>query len=225
MKYSGHTATHQSGGITIYNADCMSILAQTPDKYYDICIVDPPYGIGESGGKARTRGKKDANHERKEWDFCRPSEMYFSELQRVSVNQIIWGGNYFADLLRASKCWVCWDKKLDNSDFSDFELAWTSFATGSKFIRYSKNGGSRTPDALACIIHPCQKPQKLYDFLLTTYAKPGQRILDTHLGSGSSAIAAHYFGCDFVGCELDADYYAAAVNRFNQETRQQAMAI
>ena len=119
--------------------------------------------------------------------------------------------------------WVCWDKKLDNSDFSDFELAYTSFNRGAKIFRYSKNGGSRTPAALADFIHPCQKPVKLYDWLLTNYAKEGDRILDTHLGSGSSAIAAHYYGVDFVGIELDEDYFKSAKERIDNETRQESL--
>ena len=209
--------------IELHNVDCMTYMAGLEDNAFELAIVDPPYGIGEHGGKARTRGKKEPNHKKKSWDLSSPPRKYFNELQRVSKNRIIWGGNYFPEMLNASMCWVCWDKKLDNSDFSDFELAYTSFKRSAKIFRYSKNGGSRTPAALASIIHPSQKPVKLYEWLLQNYAKPGDRILDTHLGSGSSAIAAHYGGYQFVGCELDPDYFEAAQKRFNDETRQVAM--
>ena len=206
--------------IELLNIDCMEYMATQPDNAFDLAIVDPPYGIGESGGADR-RGK--SKHTKKDWDNKTPPKEYFLSLQRVSKNQVIWGGNYFTDKLKPSRCWVAWDKKLYNSDFSDFELAWVSFDRGTKIYKFSKNGGSRTPAALADLIHPTQKPVKLYDWLLTNYAEPGQRILDTHLGSGSSAIAAHYFGCDFVGCEIDEDYYQAAVDRLNQATKQIAM--
>jgi site-specific DNA-methyltransferase (adenine-specific) len=186
--------------IELLNTDCMEYMKGLEDNAFELAIVDPPYGIGESGGKDR-RGK--SKHEKKEWDSATPSLQYFKELKRISKNQIIWGANYFPDMLQSSMGWVCWDKKLDNSDFSDFELAYSSFNRGAKIFRYSKNGGSRTPAALASIIHPTQKPVKLYEWLLSNYAKEGDKILDTHLGSGSSAIAAHYGGFDFVGCELD----------------------
>ncbi len=206
--------------IELHNVDCMEYMKGLEDNAFELAIVDPPYGIGESGGKARTRGKKEANHVKKSWDNDTPCSNYFAELARVSKNQIIWGANYFTGSIPSSMGWVCWDKKLDNSDFSDFELAFTSFNVAAKIFRYSKNGGSRTPAALADIIHPCQKPVKLYDFLLSNYAKEGDRILDTHLGSGSSAIAAHYAGFDFVGCELDEDYFKAAQARIERETAQ-----
>jgi site-specific DNA-methyltransferase (adenine-specific) len=209
--------------IELLNCDCMDYMAGLDDNAFELAITDPPYGIGESGGSARTRGKKEANHKRKEWDNSTPNGKYFSELKRVSKNQIIWGANYFPNYLQSSMAWICWDKKLDNSDFSDFELAYSSFKRSAKIFRFSKNGGSRTPTALAAIIHPTQKPVKLYEWLLKNYAKEGDRILDTHLGSGSSAIAAHYGGFDFVGYELDQDYYNAACKRFDDETRQQAM--
>lgn len=206
--------------IELLQIDCMEYMKTVPDNYFDLAIVDPPYGIGESGG-ANRRGI--SKHARKDWDKETPPKSYFKELQRASINQIIWGGNYFTDKLDPSRCWVAWDKKLYNSDFSDFELAWLSFKRGTKIFQYSKNGGSRTPAALSTIIHPTQKPVKLYQWLLENYAEPGQKILDTHLGSGSSAIAAHYYGCDFVGCEIDEDYFKAAKERFDNETKQVAM--
>ena len=206
--------------IELLHEDCMAVMARYPDNHFDLAIVDPPYGIGESGGK--NRGSK-TKHVKKDWDNSTPDESYFLELMRVSINQIIWGANYFPDMLQSSMGWVCWDKKLDASDFSDFELAYTSFDRGAKIFRYSKNGGSRTTAALSDIVHPCQKPIKLYDWLLSNYAKEGDKILDTHLGSASSAIAAHYGGFDFVGCELDEDYYKAACERFDLQTRQDTL--
>lgn len=195
----------------------MEMMRSMPDNWADLAIVDPPYGIGESGGADR-RGK--SKHEKKQWDKSPPPKEYFDELQRVSKNQIIWGGNYFTDKLRVSRCWIAWDKKLYNSDFSDFELAWCSFDKGTKLFCMAKNGGSRKPDVLASIIHPTQKPVKLYEWLLTNYAEPNQKILDTHGGSMSSAIACHYFGCDLVLCEIDEDYYKAGCERFKAETSQ-----
>ena len=197
--------------ITLLNMDCMEYMRGLPDKAFDLAIVDPPYGIGESGGAKRTRGSKKTNGLKKDWDNQRPSKKYFDELDRVSKNQIIWGGNYFADLLAPSRCWLYWQKDM-GGDFSDGELAWTSFDKVLKQFRKRSDTFNR--------IHPTQKPVKLYEWLLANYAKEGDRILDTHLGSGSSAIAAHYGGFEFVGMELDKDYYESAVKRFNEETKQ-----
>ena len=197
--------------IELLNCDCMEYMAGLPDKAFELAIVDPPYGIGEDGGKCRTRGSKRTNGVAKGWDYERPDICYFNELQRVSNHQIIWGGNYFADLLKPSRCWIYWQKDM-GGDFADGELAWTSFDAVLKQWRKRSETHGR--------IHPTQKPVALYEWLLTNYAKPGDRILDTHLGSGSSAIAAHNLGFDFVGMELDADYYQAAVKRFEQHKAQ-----
>jgi len=201
--------------IELLNCDCMEYMATVPDKYFDLAIVDPPYGIGDKfkGGKT---GKMNFNEiVNKDWDKV-PSDEYFAELQRVSKNQIIWGGNYFN--LPPTRCFIVWDKII-SEDFSlaMAELAWTSFDKLAKIykLQVPKNGK----------IHPTQKPVKLYDWLLHNYAKPNDLILDTHLGSGSSAIAAHYFGVDFVGCELDKDYFEAAKARFDMATKQLAMSI
>lgn len=202
--------------IELLHIDCMEYMKTLPDKAFDLAIVDPPYGIGESGGAQRTRGSKRTNGEKKDWDNSRPDLAYFIELQRVSKNQIIWGGNYFADLLKASRCWIYWQKDM-GGDFADGELAWTSFDRVLKQFRQRSETFFR--------IHPTQKPIKLYKWLLKNYSDQAHRVLDTHLGSGSSAIAAHYFGCDFVGCEIDKDYYDAAVKRFNDETSQMAMEL
>jgi len=203
--------------IDFRNMDCMDLMAEYKDNHFDLAIVDPPYGIGESGG-ANRRGK--SRHIKKNWDNAIPEKEYFTQLSRVSKNQIIWGGNYFTDNLPASRCWIGWDKKLYNSDFSDFELAWASFDKGTKLFILSKNGGSRTPEALASIIHPTQKPIKLYTWLLSNYAKEGDLILDTHVGSASSLIACHQMFFDVVGCEMDKDYYEEAQKRIGEETAQ-----
>jgi site-specific DNA-methyltransferase (adenine-specific) len=199
--------------VKIINADCMVEMAKMKDKEYDLAICDPPYGIGDKfkGGKS---GKMQFNDiVNKAWDVP-PSPEYFLELFRVSKNQIIWGGNYFS--LPPSRGMIVWDK-LISEDFSlaMVELAWTSFDTLAKLFRLPtpKNGK----------IHPTQKPVALYQWLIKNYAKPGDRILDTHLGSGSSAIAADIMGFDFVGYEIDLDYFNAALDRFNRHKQQQVI--
>lgn len=202
----------------------MDYMATLPDKAFDLAIVDPPYGIGENGDRNASRGKLAIAQNYKSFaggDREPPSTEYFIELQRVSKNQIIWGANHFIDRIsKSSPCWIVWDK--DNSgDFADCELAYTSFKSSVRKFKFTWNGmlqGDMKNKEIR--IHPTQKPVKLYQWLLQNYAKPGQRILDTHLGSGSSAIAAHYFGVDFVGCELDEDYYIAAKKRFEMATAQ-----
>lgn len=203
------------GRATIHNMDNMEFMKDCKDNQFDLAVVDPEYGINEDGGKNR-RGK--SKHVKKNWDKKPPSAEYFKELFRVSKNQIIWGANYFK--LPPSMGYICWDKKLDNSDFSDFELAYTSFNRGAKIFRYSKNGGSRTSAALANIIHPTQKPVALYEWLLTNYAKQGDTILDTHMGSGSIAIATNKLGFDLTAMELDKDYYEAACKRIRESNNQ-----
>ena len=204
--------------IELLNCDCMEYMAGLEDISFDLAIVDPPYGIGESGGKTRTREKhiNTVKHTKKGWDSSIPDAKYFRELARVSVNRIIWGANYMVEYLPPSMGWIYWDKKI-GGDFSDGELAYSSFNKALKAISLWNIHGGNTGNPK---IHPTQKPVKLYEWLLTNYSEPGQRILDTHLGSGSSAIAAHYFGVDFVGCELDEDYYNAACKRFDAETSQ-----
>ncbi len=183
----------------------MDIMKEYPNKYFDLAVVDPPYGIGGKfkGGKT---GKMNFNEiVNKDWDKV-PSDEYFSELQRVSKNQIIWGGNYFN--LPPTRCFIVWDKII-SEDFSlaMAELAWTSFDKLAKIykLQVPKNGK----------IHPTQKPVKLYDWIFKNYAKPTDKILDTHLGSGSSRIAAYKSGLSFVGIELDKDYFDAQEKRFN----------
>lgn len=197
--------------IELLNIDCMDYMATLPDKAFDLAIVDPPYGINVTAMHMGSRKTVKPNKE-KSWDCEVPKQEYFSMLKRVSYEQIIWGGNYFN--MPPTRCWLIWDKgeSMYGRDFSEAEMAWTSMNKVVRLFKHNPNQLDR--------FHPTQKPVKLYEWLLINYAKPGQRILDTHLGSGSSAIAAHYFGCDFVGCELDKDYYDAAVKRFNLATAQ-----
>ena len=217
--------------IELHNMDCMEYMKGLEDNAFELAIVDPPYGINfdgnttvkGKGGKASTFGNKQ-HHEKKAWDTCRPAPEYFAELQRISKNQIVWGGNYFADLLPPKKGWIFWDKKITNAkntNFSDGELAWTSSDGILRRFTYDWIGfGYLNNPQKEKKIHPTQKPVKLYEWLLANYAKEGDKILDTHLGSGSSAIAAHYGGFDFVGCELDEDYFKAASERIERETAQ-----
>ena len=201
--------------IELLNCDCMAYMATVPDKYFDLAIVDPPYGIGMDGNNNWSGSK----HEAKDWDNDAPSIEYFNELMRISKNQIVWGANHFISRMPFdSKCWLIWDKKNDGFSFADGEMAWTSFDTAVRFFRYHR--GQQTDKR----IHPTQKPVALYEWLLTNYAKKGQKVFDSHLGSGSSAIAAHYFGvAEFVGTELDEDYYKACCERFDNATAQEAL--
>lgn len=212
--------------IKIIHDDCMNVMARYPDNYFDLACVDPPYGIGESGGKQSRNRFESAQYEKKSWDNTAPDEEYFRLLFMKSKHQIIWGANHFAHRLPnpASPCWLVWDKENGDCDFADCELAYTSFRSSVRKFSYRwagmLQGDMKNKERR---IHPTQKPVKLYQWILSNYAKPGDRILDTHLGSGSSAIAAHYAGFDFVGIELDEDYYKAACKRFDEATRQEAL--
>lgn len=206
--------------------DCMDVMREYPDGHFDLAIVDPPYGIGESDKKNMSRGRSSAKWKKAaprdygsfEWDRSAPEADYFNELRRISREQIIWGAHHFIDRIPvASPCWIVWDK-LNSGDFADCELAWTSFKTSVRKFSHLWNGFQK--GAPEHRIHPTQKPVALYRWLLANYAKPGQRILDTHLGSMSSAIACHYAGCPLVGCEIDPDYYAAGCARVERETAQ-----
>ncbi len=201
--------------IEMLNCDCMEYMATLPDKAFDLAIVDPPYGIGEKfkGGKS---GKMQFNEVvEKGWDAV-PTKEYFDELFRVSNNQIIWGGNYF--VLPPSRCWIVWDKIIsEDFSLSMAEMAWTSFDEITKIFRMA------TPKTSGTKIHPTQKPVALYKWLLSRYAKPGDRILDTHGGSGSICIACHDLGYDLTWMELDADYYEAACNRYKMHAAQASL--
>jgi site-specific DNA-methyltransferase (adenine-specific) len=220
--------------ITITNEDNMQLMARYPDNYFDLAIVDPPYGIGFDGNTTvlAKSGKKKGfamkqNHEKKGWDNERPNDEYFIELQRVSKNQIIWGGNYFADLLKPKKGWIFWDKKITNANnpnFSDGELAWTSFDCVLRRFTYDWIGfGYLNNPQKEKKTHPTQKPVQLYSWLLKTYAKENDKILDTHLGSGSIAIACHDYDFELTACELDAEYYTASVLRIKNHIKQQRL--
>lgn len=208
-----------------YNMDCMQGMKEFPDKYFDIAIVDPPYGIGENGSKNYTRGKLAKAKNYKAFtgmDSTHPSENYFTELFRVSKNQIIWGANHFISKIPYdSSCWIVWDKDNGESDFADCELAWTSFNTAVRRITYRWNG--MIQQNMKCKekrIHPTQKPVALYEWILNRYAKAGDVILDTHVGSASSLIACHNTGHKFVGFELDKYYYDLSKNRLDEEMAQ-----
>ena len=206
--------------MNITNEDNMLLMARYEDNHFDLAIVDPPYGINASE-MTMGSGKNKKYNKGKKWDNETPSKEYFNELQRVSKNQIIWGGNYFADKLKPSRCYVFWDKGIyADCDFADGELAWTNF---DKVLRIAKIRYKGFLGADKIRIHPTQKPVKLYEWLLMNYAKEGDKILDTHLGSGSIAIACHNLKYDLTACELDKEYYDAAIKRIEQHKQQLTM--
>ncbi len=194
------------GNCELWHGDCMTYMTGLPDKAFDLAIVDPPYGIGVN--QMNLGGRQTVKPDKRKWDSAVPGKEYFVELMRVSVNQIIWGGNYFD--LPPSKHFLIWDKgeTMYGRDFAECELAWSSMDKTARMFKKNPNQLDR--------FHPTQKPVALYEWLLTNYAKQGHRILDTHLGSGSSAIAANGLGFDFVGVEIDGDYYSAACRRIEQ---------
>lgn len=208
--------------VKLLNVNCMDYIKECTSKEFDIAIIDPPYGINEDGGKTSRNRFKTKQYDKKNWDSDSPEKEFFDQIIRISKNQIIFGANHFIEKInRNSSCWIVWDKDNGECDFADCELAWTSFNTAVRRFKYRWAGmiqGDMKNKEIR--IHPTQKPVKLYQWILANYAKPGMRIIDTHLGSGSSAIAAYYFGCEFVGCELDEEYYFAAKERFERETRQ-----
>ena len=196
----------------VTNEDCMEGMARYPDKYFDLAIVDPPYGININESIGRYKGQKHSGQKKITWDNEIPKQEYFTELFRISINQIIWGGNYFN--LPPTKCFIIWDKLFsEDLSFSMYEMAWTSFITTAKGFKY--NPASDRPK-----LHPTQKPIDLYKWLLDKYAKQGDKILDTHLGSGSSRIAAYEMGFDFTAFELDAEYFEAQEKRYNAHIAQ-----
>lgn len=208
--------------------DCMEAMKQFPDGFFDLAIVDPPYGIGENPRKALTRAKKTKKWNNPkpvvygggDWDI-RPKEDYFKELFRVSNNQIIWGANYFTQFLPPSMGWIAWYKKgqSPNCDFSDCEFAFTSFNKASKFFNFPWVGFGAV-NAKEKRIHNTQKPIALYNWILRNYAHKGDKILDTHVGSASSLIACHRAGLEYWGFEIDPVYYKAAKERLERETAQ-----
>jgi site-specific DNA-methyltransferase (adenine-specific) len=206
----------------------MELMARYEDNYFDLAIVDPPYGIGFDGEikeMANNTSKKWSNakgksYARKKWDNSTPTKKYFNKLFRVSKNQIIWGGNYFD--LKQSSGWIFWDKGVAKDfSLSPGELAWTSYNKSIKKIDLLWAGFRKCETTSR--IHPTQKPVKLYEWLLMNYAKEGDKILDTHLGSGSIAIACHNLGYDLTACELDKEYYDKAMKRLKEHTAQQRL--
>lgn len=196
----------------VYNIDCMEYLRECDDGAFDLAIVDPPYGIrdagGQTGGSGKLKGRVFNNGYIDRWDKA-PSQEYFDELRRVSKNQIIWGGNYFP--LPPSRCIIVWDKVQPWENFSQVEIAWTSFDSPAQLFRFDNRTGDK--------IHPTQKPTELYAWLLRKYGSGGGRILDTHMGSQSSRIAAYMLGFDYVGCEIDEEYFRKGCERFGRECK------
>jgi site-specific DNA-methyltransferase (adenine-specific) len=212
----------------VFNIDCMIGMKGFPDKYFDLAVCDVPYGInhaqkagemaGQQYGKAAAPKR---NYQTKYWDSSIPDANYFTELFRVSKHQILWGGNYLTEHLPPSPAWIVWNKDNGDNGFSDCELAWSSFDCGLRMYKCTWNGMIQyNMKDKEQRIHPTQKPIKLYKWLLKNYAKPGDKILDTHLGSMSSRIAAFDMGFDFTGYEIDKDYFEAGCKRFEQHKAQ-----
>ena len=221
----------------VFNTDCLAYMDKIPNNYFDLAIADPPYGInapnmrmGENNGyestakrcrKGRLNQGAGKNKNRAlnamscDWDYYPPSQRFFDELMRVSKNQIIWGGNYFN--LPPTRCVVCWDKEQPWDNFSQIELAWTSFNKPAKIFRKGVSGGSVANMVSNPKIHPTQKPVELYAYLLRTFATPGCVIFDPMMGSQSSRIAAYKLGYDFYGCEINEDYFLSGNVRFEKE--------
>ncbi len=224
--------------IELINEDCQIGMARYPNKWFDLACIDAPYGIGESMNKNQSRSRLTIakSYGYKEWDEQPPSPEYFIELFRISKNQIIWGANHFISRIPFdSSCWIVWDKVNGDNDFADCELAWTSFNSAVRKVTFMWAGmlqgksinegfvqqGNKELNEVR--IHPTQKPVKLYEWLLKNYAKKGDKILDTHGGSFSSAIAAYNLDFEFVGFEIDVDYFQAAKNRLNNHMKQKRL--
>jgi site-specific DNA-methyltransferase (adenine-specific) len=208
--------------LTITNECNMELMARYPDNYFDLAIVDPPYGIGGGVDNRKAIETKSGNNLKRlarkggmEWDRTIPNEKYFNELKRISKNQIIWGGNYMIENLENTRCFIVWDKMTYIPTMSQIEMAWTSFKTHSQLVKINSNQNNR--------IHISQKPVDLYKWILDKYAKQGDKILDTHLGSGSIAIACHDYGFNLTACELDKEYFDKAMERINNHRKQLTM--
>lgn len=230
MEYKNINKCYSNDFIELYHCDCMELLKQTPDNYYSLALVDPPYGIdinnqsqGKGGGVARK-----IDYTKKNWDKSAPEIIYFNELRRVSKNQIVWGANHFISRLPFdSSCWIVWDKDNGETDFADCELAWTSFKTAVRRFKWTwagmrqqnmKNKEER--------IHPTQKPIALYEWILQNYASEGNLILDTHFGSGSIALAVDKanrldkMNLHLTACEIDKEYIDRAIKRISESIKQ-----
>ena len=204
-------------GINLIHGDSLQALKGYADNHFDVAIVDPPYGLGkrttDGGSKKNTQTKFMKDIRRTNWDDAVPTKEYFYELKRVSKNQIIWGGNYFE--LHSYRTFITWDKMTYVPTMSQVELAYTSFDSPARLIKINSNQLDR--------MHPTQKPTQLYKWLLENYTNEGDLILDTHLGSGSIAIACHYMKRNLIGYEIDKEYYDAACKRFKEQTMQKAL--
>jgi len=200
----------------------MELMARYPDNYFELAIVDPPYGIN-----ANNHAGKEENgwsqYNKTDWDSSIPKEEYFYQLFRVSKNQIIWGGNYMTEFLKPSMGWIIWDKGQRGFSLADGEMAWTSFKKAMRIFEFSRAGCIKSNNTGLDKFHPTAKPYELYKWLLDKYAKQGDKILDTHLGSGSIAIACHDYGFELTACELDAEYYEKAIQRIKNHTSQQTL--
>jgi len=206
--------------LDIRNMDCMELMAQYPDNHFDLAVVDPPYGINVNVNMGRRKGDRKSNyHKFAGGDREPPKREYFIELIRVSKEQVICGANHFIELMPMnSPCWLVWDKKFSNEvSFAGAELAWSSFKSPCKKFEFSPTQDHKGR------IHPTQKPVALYKWIFANYAEEGMKILDTHMGSGSIAIAAHYAKMHLTACELDQDYYKAACERIKRETSQMTL--
>ena len=215
MKYKNINKCYSNDFMELYHCDCMELLKQTPDNYYSLALVDPPYGINVNVSMGRRKGdKKSDYHKFAGGDTSTPEVEYFEELKRVSKNQIIWGGNYFSDYLKPHGGWIVWEKGVpEGMSLSQAELAWNSCLNSVRIVKVLWAGYKKADNEDR--FHPTQKPVRLYDWILMNFAKPNDLILDTHLGSGSSRIAAYKGGFNFVGFEIDCDYYEAQEKRFN----------
>jgi site-specific DNA-methyltransferase (adenine-specific) len=206
------------GNITLYNDDCMNVMKTFKDKQFDLAIVDPPYGIGAAKQIDLGNSNKKVKHKTKDWDNTIPTAEYFAELFRVSKNQIIWGGNYFIEHLKNTRCFIVWNKENGTNNMADCELAWASFETSVRM--YSGHIFKGIGNNNYVTIHPTQKPVKLYEWILMKYAKEGDKILDTHFGSLSIGIACHDLGFELTAIELDKDYYEAGKKRLIEHQMQ-----
>ena len=207
--------------IEITNEDNMQLMARYPDNYFDLAIVDPPYGIGAD--KAQNNGGEKFGYKKykdSDWDSSIPSQDFFIELQRVSKNQIIFGGNYMTEFLKPSMGWIIWDKGQRDFSLADGEMAWTSFNKAMRIFEFSRASCIKSNNTAIEKFHPTAKPFELYKWLLDKYAKQGDKILDTHLGSGSIAIACHDYRFELTACELDKEYYDKAIERIKNHTNQ-----
>lgn len=223
MEYKNLIGGSITDKISIYNCDCMDLLKQTPNNYYSLAIIDPPYGIGMDG-KNNCGNNLNGNiwkHKKGSFDNNPPNKEYFEELKRVSKNQIIWGVNHFSDIFNfKSSCYLVWVKGRGFS-FADAEIAYSSFNTAVRVFDY--HNSKQNTYIKGTRIHPTQKPIALYKWILDKYAKEGDKILDTHLGSGSIAIACHDYGFELTACELDKEYFDKAMERINNHVAQQKL--